>query len=327
MRFLTRSVAQQSLANPLGVPTIPPEIYIPLWWYSSAAANSDSGSSGASSTHLVAKGFTAANISSASSSTFLYTFNAKWPATTKFALEATIYVQSTQTVYAGLWDITANTLVAASQISNTTTTPTVVRSGQFTLTPGHVYGVALWTNNASYYVYITDISLVAYINAATLPLVADLVTTTLGNVGNSGQRITESQIPLWVSSSAGWSTNYTSAQLISKASTGFINPPAGVGVANKLHTLNPNWNPNQRFLLEASIYTDSNGTAYCSLYDLTSGAVPIAASQISTTSTNPVLIRSAPFTLTPGHSYGVAWWASSGYHAYITKAHLIPLLN
>lgn len=93
----------------------------------------------------------------------LHTLNANWPPNTQFALEVTVQVTSGSTVYAGLDDDTSGTpynVIPGSQVSASTLSFTTVRSGKFTLTPGHSYKVAVWVNNGTG--YITDASLIVF---------------------------------------------------------------------------------------------------------------------------------------------------------------------
>jgi hypothetical protein len=152
------SAAQASLAPVASSP----EYYIPLWWWS---GNANQGLNGVTSAGtLIDKGAQMGVHASASatSANKLHTLNSAWAANTKYSFEATIYGSGAATTSAALWDITANAIVSGSTISTTSTTATVVRSGQFTLTPGHIYGVTGWISNGSYYVSITDASLIVF---------------------------------------------------------------------------------------------------------------------------------------------------------------------
>jgi hypothetical protein len=145
-------LAAYSLAKGNG--TTPPEIYIPLWWYSGAVVSTNTNQS----TNLVGKGLTSLT---SSSNKNLHTLNSNWSSTQKYAFEATLYASSGAICWAQLWDITSNAAVSASQISTSNTTATVIRSGQFTLTPGHIYGINLYTGNSAN-VYLTDASLIVF---------------------------------------------------------------------------------------------------------------------------------------------------------------------
>lgn len=152
------SVAQASLAPPASVP----ERYIELWWYSGNAFQ-PGGQTTASGSYLVAKGTTSSYGTYSTANAKLYTVNSSWPTTTKFAFEAALNATGATTTYACLWDCTSNTQVSGTTISlASSSTYTVVRSGQFTLTPGHSYGIAIWNTNGSYGVYITDASLIVF---------------------------------------------------------------------------------------------------------------------------------------------------------------------
>lgn len=139
--------------------------------------------------------------------------------------------------------------------------------------------------------------------------------------------ITEMYIPLWVysSGSANATLSTPSSSLLQKGSTNTNSPSQN---ATKLHTLNSSWTANQKFAFEVSIWNGSSSfTTYAALWDITAGAI-VSSSQISTSSTTATLIRSGQFTLTPGHSYGVALWTSSSSGpAYLTKAHLVAFLS
>lgn len=125
------------------------EMYIPLWVYSSGNV-----SAGGTTTMYVQKGTTNSENASTTLSTIkLHTLNSSWPSAQKFAFEASVWSSSgTLAAYVTLYDCTASALVSSSQISSTSTTATVIRSSQFTLTPGHVYGVAISSasTNSSY---------------------------------------------------------------------------------------------------------------------------------------------------------------------------------
>jgi hypothetical protein len=137
----------------------PPEIYIPLWWYSGSYSSMSAGSASAGS-QFVRRSTTTTN----TTQNPLHTLNTNWGANTKYAFEAAIQTTSSSvTAYAALWDVTSNSLVSASQISTTSYGIfSVVRSGQFTLTPGHSYAITLWASVGGTYTYLTDASLIVF---------------------------------------------------------------------------------------------------------------------------------------------------------------------
>jgi hypothetical protein len=145
---------QQSLIQ--GTGSAPPEIYIPLWWYSGSKTQSTATSSG---TAWIARG-RSTTVSTANQGVLHY-LSSSWPASTKFALEAAIWTFGGTTSYFALYDVTSSTIVPSSQISTTSTTATVTRSAQFTLTPGHSYAITAW-NTGAQTAYITDASLIVF---------------------------------------------------------------------------------------------------------------------------------------------------------------------
>lgn len=97
------------------------------------------------------------------SMTKLFTLNSNWSSSTKFAFEATFSTAAAScVVYVDLYDITTNTMI--TEIRSTSTTFSTIRSEQFTLIPGHSYGVSAWVNiyTAGNNAYITDASLVVF---------------------------------------------------------------------------------------------------------------------------------------------------------------------
>jgi hypothetical protein len=133
------------------------EEYIPLWM----ADGTSAGASGYTTSGQIFLSDGSQFSASATSNVKLHTLNAAWSATTKFALECTIEASSPNTAFFSLWDFTANTIVSASQVSTTSTTYNVVRSSQFALIPGHVYGVTGWASVSSM-LNITDASLIVF---------------------------------------------------------------------------------------------------------------------------------------------------------------------
>jgi hypothetical protein len=148
----TIDLIQQSLVKGTGAP---PEIYIPLWWYSGGIVSTSSVTSLGSK--FLIKGSTTTN-------TFLnvlHTLNASWPSSTKFAFEIAIYCNA-GVARAELWDMTSNTAVIGSAVSTGATTATVIRSGQFNLTPGHNYGVTISNDFSADTVNVCDASLIVF---------------------------------------------------------------------------------------------------------------------------------------------------------------------
>jgi hypothetical protein len=133
----------------------PPEIYIPLWWYS--GGNVQTNNSSASNYGL------AKHTTTLMPNPILHTLNTGWNPTAKFALEVALWTSSTSApANAALVDVTTGgTVITASQITTTSTTATVLRSAQVTLTNGHAYGVAVWSSNGGT-AYITDASLIVF---------------------------------------------------------------------------------------------------------------------------------------------------------------------
>lgn len=89
----------------------------------------------------------------------LLTLSSNWPSSTIFAFEVTSYNGVGSASYIDLYDVTSATSIV--QISTGSTTATVIRSGQFTLTPGHVYAVSLRSSSGGN-AYITDSSLIVF---------------------------------------------------------------------------------------------------------------------------------------------------------------------
>lgn len=148
------SLSQTSLKLP---PTIV-EYPIPLWFADGTAQGDNSTTSGV---HWIKDGSSGGMGISITSETKLHALNSNWASSQKFAFEATLYVSSSGTAYTALWDMTSNSIVSSSQLSTTSATATVLRSGQFTLTLGHIYGVTLWNLSAGYS-NICDASLIVF---------------------------------------------------------------------------------------------------------------------------------------------------------------------
>lgn len=296
----------------------PLELYDPLWWYSGGIATTLGYNTTSAGWTFVQKGSTSVTTTMASGVLFTSTLSS----TTKCALEIALesYTGST-TAYVALWDITANAIVGGSTISTSVIVPMVFRSSTFTLVNGHEYGLTLWSSSGSSGTYITDASLIIF--PASPSQGASITRFSL----QSGNRLKEAYIPLWVYSSSyddAGAGGIAGGVVVQKGTTN-VNTPSG-STATIMHTLNSNWPSSQKFAFEASFnLSSSGGTAYLCLYDITAGAV-IGASQISTTSTTATLIRSGSFTLTPGHEYAVSLWTnSSAYSCRPNKAHLVAL--
>lgn len=137
------------------------EAKIPLWWadgtyWAQAQSNPGQACLGDGSTNMYSP--------ASSGPTCLIQIPSNTLTGTQFAFESTIEAYTSNTsVLAEIWDMTSNTGVTASQISTTTTAFSVIRSGKFTLTLGHWYGVTLWDNPASgTNMYISDASLIVF---------------------------------------------------------------------------------------------------------------------------------------------------------------------
>ncbi len=159
MQGYTQYTASTTSATTMGTPpnTIAEEP-IPLWVYSSGANVNNANTA---STYFLPKGSASAATFS-SSAAKLHPLNSNWATGQKFALESSIYTASAPgVVYAALWDMTANAIVSASQISTSSATATLLRSGSFTLTAGHVYGVTWWSSSGTYNAYLTKAHLIA----------------------------------------------------------------------------------------------------------------------------------------------------------------------
>lgn len=135
------------------------EAKIPLWWADGATQSQTTGTAG---TQFLDDGYGLNTLTDSRAK--LYTLNANWSANQKYAFEATLKNGGggSYTAYAALWDFTPNSLVSISQISITSTTLTVARSGLFTLIPGHQYGVTAWSSSGSASVAICDASLIVF---------------------------------------------------------------------------------------------------------------------------------------------------------------------
>lgn len=146
-------LASISLANPNG--NTLKEAYIPLWVYSVGTSSNSGASAGAD---FIPKGSTVAgnNVGSAGS---LITLSSTWSSSQKFALEVSMEAHASGfSANIGLYDMTLGSLVNNSSISTGSTSPTLMRSGSFTLVTGHSFGLTVWGTTAA---QITKAHLVA----------------------------------------------------------------------------------------------------------------------------------------------------------------------
>lgn len=153
-------LAQLSLAKGAGSSVT--EMYIPLWVADGTTVNTTD----TTGKYFLADGTSSTFNTGGNPNNFsqvkLHTLNSSWSASTKFAFETTLYASnSSYPAYAGLYDISAGSLVASSVVNTTATTATVLRSGQFTLTPGHIYGVSVYTQGGGTANYV-DASLIVF---------------------------------------------------------------------------------------------------------------------------------------------------------------------
>lgn len=148
----------EDTAGGSGVATLPPELYEELWWYSGSYTSATYTLSGQ---FFVNKGSVSTGTSISSPNANLLTLNSNWSANQKYAFEASLQI-GTYIAYAALWDITSGTIITSSQISIANSNFKVVRSGQFTLTPGHAYGITIWCSNTSSSALLTDASLIIF---------------------------------------------------------------------------------------------------------------------------------------------------------------------
>lgn len=306
-----------------------PELYVPLWWYSGSYSDWNNANNSYNSTQYLSKGTTSGlngggYNAGVSSSVELFTINAHADPNTEYALEVTAWGASGYQVNVQLWDLGATSATAvgsAPQIQFTSvTTATVMRSGKFTLIPGHTYGISMWSNNGA---YITDASLVVFPNSATQSPYPSLSSISLANP--NGNTLKESKIPLWVYSS-GTAILSGGAQSLGTywIRKGTTSPSFPIDSTMKLITLSSSWSVSQKFAFEASFYNGTSGdTAQVELWDTTLNTA-VASSLVSTTSNTATLIRSGSFTLTPGHSYGVTIGQTAG-SCSLTKAQLVAL--
>jgi hypothetical protein len=146
------TLSKTSLAK---APSSVTELYIPLWVADGTSVSTTSNQAflkdGSSSTN-------------GSTPTTLFTLSPTFPPTTKFAIEATIWVSNASAgAGAQLYDVTASAAVVNASVQTQSTSAVVVRSGQFTLIPGHSYGVYIFENIVGgYTAYCCDVSLIVF---------------------------------------------------------------------------------------------------------------------------------------------------------------------
>ena len=159
MQGYTQYTASTTSAVTMGVPpnTIAEE-YIPLWVYSSGTT---ADASATTTAYLRKSGVSTSTTTSAVNQ--LHTLSINWASNQKFAFEVSAYSNgASYTAYIGLYDLTGTpTLVTGSQVSTNATTAILLRSGSFTLIPGHVYGVGMYSNSGSGEPILTKAHLVA----------------------------------------------------------------------------------------------------------------------------------------------------------------------
>lgn len=132
------------------------EEYIPLWM-ADGGWSGTSGAGGKGINFIVDGG---SYSSSSNSGVRLFSLSSNWSTNQLYALEMTCS-QSGGTGYYALWDFSLPTpaIVSGSQISGSSND---IRSGQFTLTPGHQYGITFWNSSSSYTTYFSDASLIVF---------------------------------------------------------------------------------------------------------------------------------------------------------------------
>lgn len=152
-----QSVYYDATQTSMATPSTMREMYIPLWMNSTVEVQSGGYST---NNYGVGKG-SSTILSQGSTGTRLYKHNPDWKPEQTFCLEVSIRTSST-TGHTGIWDFTTSSIVPGSQIDVSNGYATVVRSGQFTLTPGRTYGVSFWQNttSGSFYAYINKAQLV-----------------------------------------------------------------------------------------------------------------------------------------------------------------------
>jgi hypothetical protein len=155
------TASQTSLATPWK----PVETYTTLWSADGTTTQGAFNVSYAQSAggYYVCDSIGIGNVAYTDSRAQIFTLSSNAKSTQKYAFETTVYINSSSyTLNVALWDMTSNALVSSSQVTTTATTATVVRSGQFTLTPGHIYGVTIWCPTSSATGYLSDASLITF---------------------------------------------------------------------------------------------------------------------------------------------------------------------
>ena len=185
--------------------------------------------------------------------------------------------------YAKLYDVTAAGEVANSEVSVTGTTYTRVRSGPISLTSGNQYKVIIKSNNASYEASLRASRLIVLQEASSISATETYIL--LHDKINKGAAYGNSPYTQ--------SFNYDSSRF-----DGTVN-----------------------VYFEATMMTDA-GTGYARLYNNTDGA-EVANSEITTTSTSMVRVRSSALTLSSGKEYTMQLKGESTNTTYITSAVLI----
>jgi hypothetical protein len=184
--------------------------------------------------------------------------------------------------YAKLYDATGAGEVANSEVSVTGTTYTRVRSGPISLTSGNQYKVIIKSNNASYEASLRASRLIVVQEASSISATETYIL--LHDKINKGAAYGNSPYTQ--------SFYYDSSRF-----DGTVN-----------------------VYFEATMMTDA-GTGYARLYNNTDGA-EVANSEITTTSTSMVRVRSSALTLTSGKEYTMQL-KGEGNTTYITSAVLI----
>jgi hypothetical protein len=99
--------------------------------------------------------------SSTNTASVIFTLSSNWPSSLKYAFEATIWTSNSSYIAeVSLYDVTLGQSVS-SLVTSTSTTSTVVRSGQFILTPGHGYAISVVCGGSAT-MYICDASLIVF---------------------------------------------------------------------------------------------------------------------------------------------------------------------
>jgi hypothetical protein len=188
--------------------------------------------------------------------------------------------------YAKLYDVTGAAEVANSEVSVTGTTYTRVRSSSpVSLTSGNQYKVIIKTNNASY---------TASLRASRLIVVQEA----------SSISATETYILLHGKINRG---------------TSYANSP----YTQSFYYDSSRFDGTVNVYFEVTMLTTPAGTGYARLYNNTDSAA-VAGSEITTTSTSMVRVRSSALTLTSGKEYVMQIQSTGGGNTtYINSAVLI----